>query len=47
MLFKEEGIEYTVRQIREFRACGVSGIHLYTLNRYPDVARIAKEAGLI
>ena len=47
VLFKEEGIEYTVHQIRQFRQCGISGIHLYTLNRYPDVARIAKEAGLL
>lgn len=45
--FKEAGIEYTIRQIDEYRACGINGIHLYALNKYEDVARIAKEAGLV
>lgn len=45
--FKEAGIEYTIRQIDEYRACGINGIHLYALNKYDDVARIAKEAGLL
>ena len=45
--FKEEGIEYTIRQIDQYRACGVDGIHLYTLNKFDDVARIAREAGII
>ena len=30
-----------------YRACGIDGIHLYALNKYEDVAYIAKEAGLI
>ena len=34
-------------QIDEYRACGIDGIHLYALNKYEDVAYIAKEAGLI
>ena len=34
-------------QIDEYRACGINGIHLYALNKYEDVALIAKEAGLI
>ena len=38
---------YTINQIDEYRACGVDGIHLYALNKYDDVAYIAKEAGLI
>ena len=46
VLFKEEGIEYTIRQIRAYRDCGVNGIHLYTLNKFPDVARIVRESGL-
>lgn len=45
--FKEAGITYTIRQIEAFRACGIHGIHLYALNRYDDVARIAAEAGLL
>ena len=45
--FKKAGIEYTVRQIDEYRACGIDGIHLYALNKYDDVACIAKEAGLV
>ena len=45
--FKEAGIEYTIRQIDEYRACGINGIHLYALNKFDDVARIAREAGLL
>ena len=45
--FRKAGIEYTINQIDEYRACGVDGIHLYALNKYEDVAYIAKEAGLI
>ena len=45
--FKEAGIEYTINQIDEYRACGINGIHLYALNKYDDVARIAKEAVLL
>ena len=45
--FKKAGIEYTINQIDEYRACGVNGIHLYALNKYDDVAYIAKEAGLL
>ena len=36
-----------INQIDEYRACGVDGIHLYALNKYDDVAYIAKAAGLI
>ena len=45
--FKEAGIEYTIRQIDEYRACGIDGIHLYALNKYDDVARIVKESGIV
>ena len=45
--FREEGIQYTINQIDEYRACGINGIHLYALNKYDDVALIAKEAGLL
>ena len=45
--FKEAGIEYTINQIDEYRACGIDGIHLYALNKYEDVARIVKESGIV
>ena len=45
--FRKAGIEYTINQIDQYRACGVDGIHLYALNKYEDVAYIAKAAGLI
>ena len=45
--FKKAGIEYTINQIDQYRACGVDCIHLYALNKYDDVAYIAKAAGLI
>lgn len=38
--FKEAGIEYTIRQIDEYRALGVNGIHLYALNKWKDVSEI-------
>lgn len=44
--FKEEGIEYTLRQIGQYMDCDIAGIHLYALNRFEDVARIVREAGL-
>ena len=44
--FKEAGIEYTIRLIDEYRACGISGIHLYALNQYEDVARLVRESGI-
>ena len=45
--FREAGIEYTVRLIDEYRICGIDGIHLYALNKYDDVARLARESGMI
>ena len=29
--FRKAGIEYNIRQINEYRACGIDGIHLYAL----------------
>ena len=45
--FKRAGMEYTIRQIDEYRTCGIDGIHLYALNKFEDVAYIAREAGLL
>lgn len=44
--FKREGIEYTIRQIDEYRALGVNGIHLYALNKWKDVSEIIDRSGL-
>ena len=44
--FKEEGIEYTIRQIDEYRALGVDGIQLYALNKWKDVSEIIDRSGL-
>jgi len=44
--FKEAGIEYTIGLIDEYRVSGINGIHLYALNKYDDVARLVKEAGI-
>ena len=43
--FREQGIEYTIRQIDEYRALGVNGIHMYALNKYKDVSEIIDRAG--
>lgn len=44
--FRAAGIAYTVRQIENYRKTGVSGIHLHTRNRFEDMARIVRDAGL-
>ena len=43
---KEAGIEYTMKQIDEYRALGVNGIHLYALNKWKDVSEIIDRSGL-
>lgn len=45
--FKEEGIEYTINQMDEYRALGVEGIHLYALNKYQDVTEIINRSGML
>lgn len=44
--FREAGIEYTIRQIDEYRACGIEGIHLYAQNKWKDVSEIIDRSGL-
>ena len=45
--FKAAGEEYTVGLIEDFESLGVDGIHIYTLNRYDDIAAILnRKAGL-
>lgn len=45
--FKKEGIEYTIDQIHQYQQCDINGFHLYSLNKFDDVAYIAAEAGLL
>ena len=45
--FKEAGMEYTIRLMDEYRACGIDGIHLYALNKWEDVTRLVKESGIV
>ena len=45
--FKEAGMEYTIKLIDEYRACGIDGIHLYALNKWEDVTRLVKESGIV
>lgn len=44
--FKEAGMEYTIKLIDEYRACGIDGIHLYALNKWEDVTRLVRESGI-
>lgn len=44
--FKKAGIEFTVNQIYDYMAEGINGIHLYTLNKSPDIVKIMDMAGL-
>ncbi len=44
--FRSAGRDFTVRLIERYRSEGVDGIHIYTLNRYEDVAGIVAGAGL-
>ena len=44
--FRKAGIEYTIRQIDQYRALGVNGIHLYALNKWKDVAEIIDASGM-
>lgn len=38
--FRRAGAEYTASLLCEFERCGANGIHIYTLNKYDDVAAI-------
>ena len=44
--FKKAGIEYTIRQIDEYRELEINGIHLYALNKWKDVAEIINASGM-
>jgi len=44
--FRAAGHAFTVSLVNRFLQVGVSGIHLYTLNRYEDVADVVFDAGI-
>lgn len=44
--FKRAGIEYTVEQMYRYINAGVDGIHIFTLNKYEDVAKIVLASGI-
>lgn len=44
--FKKAGIEYTIRQMDEYRSLGINGIHLYALNKWKDVTDIINASGI-
>ena len=43
--FKEAGKEYTVKQIERFLKTGISGLHIYTMNKHEDLVDILNHAG--
>lgn len=45
--FNEAGLDYTIRLIDEYRVSGISGIHLYALNKFDGVNEIVKKSGII
>ena len=44
--FKQAGKEYTVRLLHAYMAAGAEGVHLYTLNRAPDITDIVHASGI-
>lgn len=44
--FRKAGKEYTVKQIFRYISAGIDGLHIYTLNKWQDVADILNEAGI-
>lgn len=44
--FRSAGHAFTVELVRRFLEGGADGIHLYTLNRYEDVADVVTDAGI-
>jgi methylenetetrahydrofolate reductase (NADPH) len=43
---EKAGIEYASRQVQDLLDCGVPGVHLYTMNKYRQIAEIVANVGL-
>lgn len=44
--FKKAGKEYTINQIYKYINAGIDGLHLYSLNKWEDLADILNETGV-
>ena len=44
--FKKAGKEYTVQQIHKYMDAGINGLHVYSLNKYKDIADIIDASGI-
>lgn len=44
--FRKAGKEYTVKLIFRYISAGIDGLHIYTLNKWRDVADILNDAGI-
>lgn len=44
--FKKAGKEYTVKQIHRYMDAGINGLHIYSLNKYKDIADIINASGI-
>lgn len=44
--FRKAGKEYTVELLYRYVSAGISGLHIYTMNRYEDVAEILNMSGI-
>lgn len=44
--FKKAGMEYTVNLLYKYINAGFNGMHIYTLNKYDDVAELLKMSGI-
>ena len=44
--FRAAGHEFTVSLVQRLIREGANGIHLYTLNRFEDVADLVRDAGI-
>ena len=43
--FRDAGMDYTVRQMEEYKALGVNDLHIYALNQSAAVSEILRRAG--
>lgn len=43
--FRKAGIEYTIKLMERYRTMGISGFHMYALNRWKEVAEILDGCG--